>query len=173
MRFSVVAIVASVLAVANAYDYPFKANGQCVAKCLLDAGKGMYADFTDDPTNPHFLESLSYAHERGTPKYTTYMTKSGMCLTKCPTGELDLYNQQYGAKNEWYKAAKAAAAAGSTSFAVPSYTGTPASGHGAGGPPTATSSASAIQSPNAASSLVVGSTAAVGAAAAAVFVALL
>ncbi|KAI7825379.1 hypothetical protein BC939DRAFT_448686 [Gamsiella multidivaricata] len=86
MRFSAVAILAAVVAVANAQSdaYPFKDNGACVAKCLLDAGLSMDPNFTDDPTNPNFLTSLGYAHDKGTPKYTAYMTKSGTCITGCP-----------------------------------------------------------------------------------------
>jgi len=46
----------------------------------------MLADFTDDPANPNFIASLSLAHDRGTPKYTSYMTDTGMCFvnSKCP-----------------------------------------------------------------------------------------
>ncbi|KAG0309703.1 hypothetical protein BGZ98_009461 [Dissophora globulifera] len=108
MRFSALAVLAAVVAVANAQTdaYPFKPNGPCVAKCLLDVGKTMYPDFTDDPTNAHFLESLGYAHDKGTPKYITYMTNTGMCIGSCPKEELDLYNSQYQAKADWYASKK-------------------------------------------------------------------
>ncbi|KAF9347019.1 hypothetical protein BGX34_003463 [Mortierella sp. NVP85] len=107
MRFSVVALVAAVAAVANAQSdaYPFKPNGPCIKNCLDTVGKKMFADFTDDPANPNFMASLALAHERGTPKYTSYMTDTGMCFvnSKCPQEEQDLYSQQYEAKNEWYQ----------------------------------------------------------------------
>ncbi|KAF9362784.1 hypothetical protein BGX34_005511 [Mortierella sp. NVP85] len=107
MRFAIVALVAAVALVpsAQAVDYPFKPNGPCVAKCLNDAGKSMFPNFTDNPNSPYFIESLSYAHERGTQKYTDYMTKSGMCLatSACPQDETDLYQAQYAAKAAWYQ----------------------------------------------------------------------
>ncbi|KAF9960165.1 hypothetical protein BGZ65_012688 [Modicella reniformis] len=104
MRFSVFALVASIAAVANAQSdaYPFKPNGACVASCLLTVGKKMYPDFTDDPTNNNFLTSLSYAHDRGTPKYMSYMSDTGPCIGKCPLEEQNLYKEQYDAKNTWY-----------------------------------------------------------------------
>ncbi|KAK3814949.1 MAG: hypothetical protein J3Q66DRAFT_343457 [Benniella sp.] len=65
----------------------------------------MFPNFTDNPNSPYFIESLSYAHERGTQKYTDYMTKSGMCLATagCPAAETDLYQAQYAAKAAWYQ----------------------------------------------------------------------
>ncbi|KAK3806824.1 MAG: hypothetical protein J3Q66DRAFT_392877 [Benniella sp.] len=107
MHFSAVALVAAVALAssAQAVDYPFKPNGPCVSKCLNDAGKSMYSKFTDDPNSPYFFESLSYAHERGTQKYTDYMTKSGMCLAtaNCPKSEIDIYQNQYAEKSAWYQ----------------------------------------------------------------------
>ncbi|KAG0230394.1 hypothetical protein B0O80DRAFT_495785 [Mortierella sp. GBAus27b] len=104
MRFSVVALVAAVAAVANAQSdaYPFKPNGPCVAECLLSVGKKMDPNFTDDPTSPNFISSLSYAHDRGTPKYTTYMSETGQCIMKCPAAEQELYKEDYEAKATWY-----------------------------------------------------------------------
>ncbi|KAI8347235.1 hypothetical protein B0O80DRAFT_465842 [Mortierella sp. GBAus27b] len=86
MRASVVALIAAVAAVANALDYPFQSDGPCVSKCLSDAGKSLYSSWTDDPNSPNFIESLSYAHERGTDKYRNFMTKAGMCMGPCPAG---------------------------------------------------------------------------------------
>ncbi|KAG0051553.1 hypothetical protein BGZ83_003562 [Gryganskiella cystojenkinii] len=106
MRFSTIAIVASVIAAVSAVEYPFKDNGPCVQKCLDDIGKQVYPDFTSDPNNPHFMESLSFAHEKGTPKYTNYMAKTGMCYSNCPRPELDLYIAQFQPKTDWYLAQK-------------------------------------------------------------------
>ncbi|KAF9575470.1 hypothetical protein EC968_003075 [Mortierella alpina] len=82
--------------------YPFQPNGACVHKCLVDAGKSMYADFTTDPHNPNFITSLGYAHDRGTPKYTAFHTTSGMCIAGCPKSEQDLYSAQNDGKTVWY-----------------------------------------------------------------------
>ncbi|KAF9303098.1 hypothetical protein BGZ74_004355 [Mortierella antarctica] len=118
MRFSVVAIVAAVVAVASAQElnplYPFKPNGDCVQKCLDDAGNKMLpGKWTSDPSKPGFLESLGFAHDRGTPKYSSYMSETGLCIaTKgCPMPEQDLYRAQYEPKLAWYLDAKAKAAA--------------------------------------------------------------
>ncbi|GJJ77129.1 hypothetical protein EMPS_09488 [Entomortierella parvispora] len=124
MRFSTIAIVASIVAAASAVDYPFKPNGACVQTCLDSVGKDMNPNFTSDPNSPYFMESLSYAHDRGTPKYITYMTKTGMCISKCPQDQLDLYNAQYQAKADWYAANKngGTAASGSATAPAPSTT---------------------------------------------------
>ncbi|KAF9433917.1 hypothetical protein BGZ76_008814 [Entomortierella beljakovae] len=106
MRFSVIALVATVAAVANAQSdlYPFAADGPCVTKCLLDVGVSMFPAFTDDPASPNFMESLSYAHSKGQPKYTAYMTKTGPCIGACPASEQEFYLKNYPAKQAWYDA---------------------------------------------------------------------
>ncbi|KAF9082969.1 hypothetical protein BGX29_003481 [Mortierella sp. GBA35] len=126
MRFSVVALVAALVAVSSAQDivdptYPFKPNGPCVDKCLNDIGKKLMPGFTSDPKDPKFLESLGYAHDRGTPKYTAYMNQSGMCIMKCPAEEQNLYLQQANEKNAWYVEKKAGGTPGAgNSTAIPS-----------------------------------------------------
>ncbi|KAF9387541.1 hypothetical protein CPC16_006988 [Podila verticillata] len=132
MRFSVVAIVAAVVAVASAQElnplYPFKANGPCVDKCLVDVGNKMLPGvFTEDPSNPNFMKSLALAHERNTPAYTAYMTETGMCLSKCPADEQALYQSQYQAKTNWYQSHKA-----NGTETSPDSTATPTGGAGAG-----------------------------------------
>ena len=119
----------------------------------------MYADFTSDPNNPHFIESLSYAHDRGTPKYTTYMTKTGMCISKCPQSELDFYNEQYQAKADWYNANKNGGTAATGTAPAPAVSGSAPSGT-SGAAPKPTSAASNV----AASAGLIGA-AAIGAAA--------
>ncbi|KAF9358632.1 hypothetical protein BGX26_001261 [Mortierella sp. AD094] len=108
MRFSVIAIVAAIAAVAHAQTdyYPFTPNGPCVKSCLLTVGKKMDPKFTDEPTDPYFITSLSYAHERQTPKYIAYMTETGPCVGKCPMEEQTLYNLDYPKKMDWYLAHK-------------------------------------------------------------------
>ncbi|KAF9082923.1 hypothetical protein BGX23_011958 [Mortierella sp. AD031] len=126
MRFSVVALVAALVAVSSAQDivdptYPFKPNGPCVDKCLNDIGKKLMPGFTSDPKDPKFLESLGYAHDRGTPKYTAYMNQTGLCISSCPREEQNLYSQQYKEKNAWYVEKKAGGTPGAgNSAAIPS-----------------------------------------------------
>ncbi|KAF9318305.1 hypothetical protein BG003_011537 [Podila horticola] len=129
MRFSVVTIVATVVAVASAQElnplYPFKPNGACVDKCLVDVGNKMLpGQFTEDPANPNFMASLALAHERGTPKYTAYMTETGPCIGKCSAEEQALYNSQYQAKNAWYASKKAELAGNGTTTSAPAPTAT-------------------------------------------------
>ncbi|KAF9301388.1 hypothetical protein BGZ74_006767 [Mortierella antarctica] len=119
MRFSVVAIVAAVVAVASAQEvnplYPFKPNGACVNKCLVDVGNKMLpGQFTQDPTNPNFMASLALGHDRGTPKYSNYMGETGPCLVKCPIEEQNLYSSQFQAKAAWYASKKAELAGNGT-----------------------------------------------------------
>jgi hypothetical protein len=67
----------------------------------------MFDKFTSDPSSPDFMASLAFAHERGTPNYTKYMTDTGMCLMSCPMSEQNLYNEQYKGKAAWYAEKKA------------------------------------------------------------------
>ncbi|KAG0252603.1 hypothetical protein BG011_006876 [Mortierella polycephala] len=108
MRFSAIAIISAVVAVASAQTegYPFTPNGECVAACLVKAGTGLFPNFSSDPNSPYFIESLSYAHDRGTPKYTAFMTASGMCIGGCPKEEQDHYLADNEAKSDWYAANK-------------------------------------------------------------------
>ena len=110
----------------------------------------MYADFTSDPNNPHFIESLGYAHDRGTPKYTTYMNNAGLCMVPCPKDQLDFYSSQYSAKTDWYKAHKNDATA-TTSPGAPA-TGS-ANTTSPGGPATTTTSGAVTQPSNAATAV--------------------
>ncbi|KAG0333963.1 hypothetical protein BG004_000615 [Podila humilis] len=124
MRFSIVAIVASVVAVVAAQEaplnplYPFKPDGPCVKACNEEAGKSLFPEYTEDPASPKFLESMSYGHEKGTPKYTAYMGKAGMCMGKCPQEEQNLMRQQFNAKAAWYAEKKAAAEAAAAADAA-------------------------------------------------------
>ncbi|KAG0239383.1 hypothetical protein BG011_003941, partial [Mortierella polycephala] len=79
-------------------DYPFKPNGACVAGCTNEVGKALFPNYSEDPSSPYFIESLSYTFERGSAKTGDFMAKAGMCMGKCPTEELDLYTEQYPAQ---------------------------------------------------------------------------
>ncbi|KAG0291211.1 hypothetical protein BGZ96_005404 [Linnemannia gamsii] len=111
MHFTTVTIASAVVAVASAQTlnplYPFQPNGACVDACLNKAGKSMFDKFTNDPCSPDFMASLAFAHERGTPNYTKYMTDTGMCIMNCPKPEQELYNEQYKGKAAWYADKKA------------------------------------------------------------------
>ncbi|KAF9896415.1 hypothetical protein BX616_007503, partial [Lobosporangium transversale] len=54
------------------------------------------------PKSPYFIQSLALTFERGSPSTIEFMTKTGMCMGKCPQAELDLYTNQYPAQLEWY-----------------------------------------------------------------------
>ncbi|KAG0010799.1 hypothetical protein BGZ80_001177 [Entomortierella chlamydospora] len=106
------------------FDYPFEPNGACVAGCTNEVGKAMFPNYSEDPSSPYFIESLSYTFERGSAKTTEFMTKTGMCMGKCPQTELDLYTAQYPAQLEWYNANKNGSGGGN---------GTEGGGDGSGG----------------------------------------
>ncbi|KAF9975340.1 hypothetical protein BGZ73_001061 [Actinomortierella ambigua] len=103
MKFSVVAIVASVAAVASAIEYPFAPTGQCMAACNMDIGKKIFADYTMDPNNPNFLKSQELELVKGTPSYTRFMTEGGMCWSKCPTEETQAYMKDFPERRIWYQ----------------------------------------------------------------------
>ncbi|KAF9176130.1 hypothetical protein BGZ51_001609, partial [Haplosporangium sp. Z 767] len=66
----------------------------------------MFPNYSEDPSSPYFIKSLSYTFERGSAETGEFMTKAGMCMGRCPADELDLYTQQYPAQLEWYLANK-------------------------------------------------------------------
>ncbi|KAG0228499.1 hypothetical protein BGW42_002123 [Actinomortierella wolfii] len=103
MKFSVVALVASVVAVASAIDYPFAAEPKCIADCKMEAGKKIMADYTLDPQNPKFMESQAIEMVKGTPNYTRFMSESGMCMSKCTQEEQQAYMKDFAARREWYQ----------------------------------------------------------------------
>lgn len=84
----------------------------------------MFPNWSMDPNSPYFMESLEFPHNRGTPAYTTFMGKTGMCNSKCPMDEQNLYKEQYQAKNDWYVAQKSASTA-TGSASVPTKTSAP------------------------------------------------
>jgi len=119
-----------------------------------------------DPNSPYFIESLGFPHNRGTPAYTNFMAKTGLCNSRCPAEEQALYNQQYQAKNDWFVAyknggASATGAPATASVSVPAKTSGAAATNSS---PAATGSAPAPK-PTGAASGVVASTGFIGAAA--------
>ncbi|KAF9955311.1 hypothetical protein BGZ72_003834 [Mortierella alpina] len=105
MRFTIVAVAASLIAAASAAlpKYDFKPDGPCVEACTLKAGKELFPNFTHDQSSPYFLQSLAYDHDRAHPKYRDMMMSAGMCMGACPKAEQDLYRAQFQAKTVWYQ----------------------------------------------------------------------
>ncbi|KAF9094439.1 hypothetical protein BGX27_001461, partial [Mortierella sp. AM989] len=83
-------------------DFPFFPDGPCVSTCTVTAGLAMFPNYSEDPSSPYFVESLSYSYESGSAKTQEFMTKAGMCMGRCPQAELDLYTNQFQAKKAWY-----------------------------------------------------------------------
>ncbi|KAG0380543.1 hypothetical protein BGX24_007398 [Mortierella sp. AD032] len=142
MRFSVVALVAAVVAVASAQElnplYPFPPNGECIDACLIKVGKDMMPNFTNDPASPDFLASLAFAHERDTPAYKKYMGTTGPCVGRCPADQQQAYLKGYEAKAAWYyaKIGKTPTATGNPNAGQPGQPGASATGSGAVTKPT-------------------------------------
>ncbi|KAF9586395.1 hypothetical protein BGW38_005826 [Lunasporangiospora selenospora] len=109
MRFTTIAAVAAVAAVAQAQitDYPFPANAPCIQGCIDKVGKAEFADFSMDPANPNFMASLAFISERGTPRYSAFMGKTGPCMMSCTQQEQDDYRAAFDKKVQWYLAKKA------------------------------------------------------------------
>ncbi|KAI8146164.1 hypothetical protein BJV82DRAFT_497777, partial [Fennellomyces sp. T-0311] len=88
-------------------SYNVAGYGDCTKQCKVNAGRELYADWTDDPTSPNFIESLKYKCERGFPAYTTFMTVSGTCLLgSCSKEEQQDYSREHAESCEWYAAHK-------------------------------------------------------------------
>src|SRR5690554_1609690 len=79
----------------------------------------MFPNYSEDPESPYFIESLSYSYESGSDKTREFMTKAGMCMGRCPEPELDLYNQLYPLKKQWYNEHKSTTPVPTTEAPVP------------------------------------------------------
>ncbi|KAF9163698.1 hypothetical protein DFQ26_002259 [Actinomortierella ambigua] len=99
-------------------SYPFLPNGPCVSACTNESGKSLFPNYSEDPKSPYFIESMSYGLDSGSPKTGQFMAKNGMCMTKCPKSEQDLYAQQYPARKAWYAKIKAAQGGNGTATAT-------------------------------------------------------
>ncbi|KAG0372017.1 hypothetical protein BGX24_000856, partial [Mortierella sp. AD032] len=105
MRLSAVAIAASLVAVANAQSayFPHPPEAACVAACTDRIGKAMFPEYNDiDEYGPHFIESLSYSYEIGSPNTLKFVPEVGKCFVACTGAELGKYGMQYSAKKAWY-----------------------------------------------------------------------
>ena len=59
-----------------------------------------------DHTSPKFLESLSIMCTKGTPEYTAFMTKAGMCMVGCAGDDPEKFNAEFAGACTWYAAHK-------------------------------------------------------------------
>ncbi|KAG0332428.1 hypothetical protein BG005_005449, partial [Podila minutissima] len=112
--------------------FPFQPNGACVAKCTSDAGKSLWADYSEDPKSPFFWQSLAFSYAAGSTNNIEFMRRAGTCMAMapCPKPEMDLYKAQYNAQRTWYNANKPVITAPPVTTIAPTPTST--------APPTAT-----------------------------------
>ncbi|KAF9915749.1 hypothetical protein BX616_005475 [Lobosporangium transversale] len=108
MHFSTLVLASAIAAVANAQatEFPFKPDGECITNCLVTVGKKFYPDFTTDPTSPHFIASLAISYDRTSPHYMQFMAETGPCKGTCPADEINKYVEEHKAKQAWYEANK-------------------------------------------------------------------
>jgi hypothetical protein len=66
----------------------------------------MFADYTEDPKSPYFIQSLALSFESGSDNTIKFMTGVGMCQGTCPAAENQLYLDQFPKQKEWYLANK-------------------------------------------------------------------
>ncbi|KAK9760395.1 hypothetical protein K7432_015619 [Basidiobolus ranarum] len=62
-------------------DFPYTYESSCVASCNEVAGKVCYADYTQDPNSPHFIESLSCLCDSSNPGHTAFMNSINTCMS--------------------------------------------------------------------------------------------
>ncbi|KAI7886324.1 hypothetical protein K492DRAFT_122730 [Lichtheimia hyalospora FSU 10163] len=108
MRFSLVAAatIAGYASLAAAQDcnpsFNVTAAPQCIADCNKKAGQEQYADWTDDPSSPNFIQSMGYQCGKGTPAYTTFMTSSGTCMMSCSKDDQNAFTSYFADACSWY-----------------------------------------------------------------------
>ncbi|KAK9762691.1 hypothetical protein K7432_011326 [Basidiobolus ranarum] len=66
--------------VSAAVDFPYTYWPSCVATCNEEAGKVCYADYTEDPNSPNFMESLSCLCDSTNPGHTTFINSLNTCM---------------------------------------------------------------------------------------------
>jgi hypothetical protein len=116
--------------------------------------------WTIDHTSPKFLDSLKLMCTKGTPEYTAFMTKAGMCMAGCKD-DPELFNAEFAGACGWYaqhksdicdtNTAATTTAAPATTTAIPVATTTTAASASTTSAASATISSSAVPSAPAAS----------------------
>src|SRR4051812_18288489 len=63
----------------------------------------MFPEYNDiDEYGPHFIESLSYSYEIGSPNTVKFISEVGKCFGTCSAADLGKYGTQYTPKKTWY-----------------------------------------------------------------------
>ncbi|KAK9763160.1 hypothetical protein K7432_010421 [Basidiobolus ranarum] len=83
------------------FDLP--AFSACITNCNTKAGKELFSNYSNDPTSPEFIKSLSYECDSANPERTSFMTKAGICMVACTKEEQDGYTNGYKAFCGWYQ----------------------------------------------------------------------
>ncbi|KAG0194634.1 hypothetical protein DFQ28_008893 [Apophysomyces sp. BC1034] len=83
-------------------SYSVPSAGDCIKSCNQKAGTGLYSEWTNDPSSPNFLKSLSYQCAKGTDDYMTFMTNAGVCMTACSKDQQDAFGKEFSAACQWY-----------------------------------------------------------------------
>ncbi|KAK9763159.1 hypothetical protein K7432_010420 [Basidiobolus ranarum] len=75
----------------------------CINNCNEQAGKTFFEGYSKDPNSPNLIKSLSYECDPSNADRTSFMTKAGICMVGCTTGEQDGYTNGYKAMCGWYE----------------------------------------------------------------------
>jgi hypothetical protein len=70
------------------------------------AGQDFVPGWTMDHTSPKFLDSLKLMCTKGTSEYMAFMTKAGMCMTRCTNDPQELFINEFAGACGWYSAHK-------------------------------------------------------------------
>ncbi|KAG2233453.1 hypothetical protein INT48_008859 [Thamnidium elegans] len=103
MRASIaIALTAAtaVSAVCNS-SYNVPTSGTCFTGCNVEAGNVFLPGWTMDPASDKFIPSLKLMCSKGTPQYTAFMSKAGMCMMKCSDPQ-ELFNNEFAGACGWY-----------------------------------------------------------------------
>jgi len=97
-------IAAGLVAADCGVRYNVKPEPTCIADCNRKAGQGIWDEWTDDPTSPNFVKSLSYMCDKSSPKHIEFMMESGICMTKCSKEDQNIFREAYGQTCNFYQA---------------------------------------------------------------------
>ncbi|ORX89095.1 hypothetical protein K493DRAFT_318984 [Basidiobolus meristosporus CBS 931.73] len=101
----ILATAAAAMAVVSASDFfPFEYPSDCITSCSLQAGKKCWSSYTQDESDPNFIQSFSCLCDSSNPGNGNFMMDSLKCLTanKCEEKDIMASMALQGPICEWY-----------------------------------------------------------------------
>ncbi|KAK9764193.1 hypothetical protein K7432_008510 [Basidiobolus ranarum] len=100
----VLAAIAAISVVSASDYFPFEYPSECITSCSLKAGKKCWSNYTQDETDPNFVQSFSCLCDTSNPGNGAFMANSLQCLTesKCDGKDIMTSMGLQGPICEWY-----------------------------------------------------------------------